>query len=95
MVLRHRHNVFCARLFKKRSPCVRIKLFRLKHRNEIFVAEILVCTVGFDMVLVDLGALYVHVTRIPFAVKRRHAVHAPVDENAELRLLIPLRRLPA
>ena len=94
MVLRHRYNVFCARLFKKRSPCVRVEFLGLKHRNEILVAEILVCTIGFDMVLVDLGALYVHVARVPFAVKRRHAVHAPVDENAELRLLIPLRRLP-
>lgn len=38
-----------------------------------------------------LATLQVHVARVPFTVKRRNRVHAPMDEDAELCVLIPAR----
>ena len=35
----------------------------------------------------------IHVARIPFAAKRRNGIDAPMDEDAELGVLVPCRSL--
>ena len=50
---------------------------------EVVLEEIVAASVAID----------VHLSRVPFATKGRHAIRAPVDENAELGILVPLRNL--
>src|SRR5277367_5454240 len=43
--------------------------------------------------LEDLATLNVHQARIPLAAIGGHRIDAPMDEDAELRVLVPLRHL--
>src|ERR1700730_16007235 len=42
------------------------------------------------MVFVHFGIFAVHIPWIPLATERRHRVNAPMDEDAELCVLVPL-----
>ena len=92
MMLRHGHHILRSRFFKKLRPLPGIELLRLEHGNEVLVAEILMGTVGFHMMLKFRTPLDIHVPGVPLAAERRHAVDAPVDKNAEFSLLKPLRQ---
>ena len=90
-MLRHGHHVARAGLGEQLRPGLGIELLRLEHRDELLVAELLLGAVGRDVVLIGLGALDVHVAGIPFVVEGGHAVHAPVNEDAQLQFVEPLR----
>ena len=68
--------------------------FRPEQGDEILVAELLLRAVGLHVVFVGRGALDVHIPGVPLVVVSGHAVNAPVDENAEFGVLIPLGGLP-
>ena len=92
MMLRHGNHIFCASLFKKLRPFFRVELLRFEHGNEILVAELLMGAIGFHMVFKFRRTLDVHISGVPFASERGHAVDAPVDENAEFSIPEPLRQ---
>ncbi len=46
-----------------------------------------------DVMLIFLRTLVIHLPRIPLAAKRRHRVRAPMNENPEFRIRIPLGAL--
>ena len=92
VMLRHGHDVLRPGALEQRRPGVGVKLLRPEQGDEVLVAEFPVGAVGGDVVLVGLGAGHVHVAGVPLAVVGGHAVHAPVDEDAELGVPVPLRR---
>ena len=65
----------------------------MKRRDEVLVAELVLRAVGLDVVLELLRALLVHVAGIPLVAEGGHGIDAPVDEDAELAVLVPRRRL--
>ena len=93
VMLRHRHHILCPGFFEQVGPGVRGELLRLEQGDEILVAERLVGAVGLDVMLKLPAALNVHVAGIPFAAEGGHGVNAPVDEDAELGVPVPLRGL--
>ena len=90
VVLRHGDHILGPGLLKQVGPGGGVKLFRLEQGNKILVAEFLVGAIGFDMMFKLRGALDIHAPGIPFVPVRGHGIHAPMDENAKLRVLIPL-----
>ncbi|MNZ79533.1 hypothetical protein D3C78_981390 [compost metagenome] len=90
-MLGNRHNIFSSCLLEQLCPFFRIKAFRLEHRNKILVAEAFMLAIGRDMMVEFLAALNVHITRVPLASECGNGIQAPMDENAELRFLIPAR----
>ena len=91
MVLRHRHHIARTGPAEQVCPGGGVEVFCPEHGNKILVAKILVGAVGFQVMLVSLFPGYVHIARIPFAVKGRHAVQSPMDENAQPALPDPGR----
>ena len=83
------HNVFRAALLKHLQPFVRIKASGGKLLD--YPAVIPVFSVCLDAVRPAFCAFQIHLPRIPFAFRRRHAVRAPVDKQPEPPLAIPLR----
>jgi hypothetical protein len=92
VMLGHRHHVARARLSKQLRPCARVEALGLEHRDEVLVAELARRPVLGQVMPVAGVAALIHHPRVPFAHERRHGVHAPMDEDAELRVLIPRRR---
>src|ERR1039458_997230 len=88
-----RYNVLCARFFERLGPSRRIEALGLEHGNEIFVAELVLWSVGNNVVLVCVEPRLIHISRIPFAAKSRNRIRSPMNENAELGVLVPLRSL--
>src|ERR1035437_7898055 len=88
-----RYDVLCARFFEQLGPCRRIEALGLEHGDEIFVAELVQWSVHSDVVLVTVESRLIHISRIPFAAKSRNPIGSPMNENAELRVLVPLRSL--
>ena len=95
VMLGHGNHILRAGTAEQVGPGGGIELFRLEHGNEVLVAELLLRAVGLDVMLELLRALDVHVAGIPLAAEGGHAVHTPVDENAELQLLVPVGGLVA
>ena len=99
-MLKYRHHVLRSGYLKQARPCDRVEMLRLEQGNEVFVPELVRRAVGRQMVLVLLRVRSIHVAGIPFAAKRRHGVNAPVNEDPELGVAIPigyfvlLERLP-
>ncbi|OPZ04340.1 MAG: hypothetical protein BWZ10_03178 [candidate division BRC1 bacterium ADurb.BinA364] len=93
VMLGHGHDKSRPGLLEQRRPVRRIELLGLEHRDEILVAELLLRAVGFDM-MVEIMPFFVflvqiHQSRIPFVAKGRHAIGAPMNENAEFVVFIP------
>ena len=86
-------HVFCSRFTEQIRPGGGIKALRFEQGNEIPVPDFFMGTVGFDMMPILLAALDIHVPGIPFVAERGHGIYTPVDEDAELGILIPLRYL--
>ena len=91
VVLGYRHHIFCARFCDKIHPLRRVELLRPEHGNKVLIAEPVLRAVDGKMMFIRLCALHVHIARIPLAAVRRNGINAPVDENAQLRILIPFR----
>src|ERR1700756_2933781 len=66
-------------------------MLRLEHGDEVLVAELVLGTIGGDVVGILGRSLAVHISWIPFAAKRRDGIDAPMDEDAELGVAIPRR----
>ena len=87
----HGNHIFGTGSLEQFHPFVGIELLGLEHGDEVLVAELGVGTVGFDVVLVFVGALLVHKTRVPFASICRNGIGAPVDKDTEFGVGKPLR----
>src|ERR1700722_6822176 len=74
------------------GPLVGVEFGRGKPRNEVFVAECGLRPECLHVVLEGRVVFHVHVARVPLAVERRDRIDAPMNEDAELGVLIPLRR---
>src|SRR5580704_11089629 len=74
-------------------PRLRIELLRLKHRNEVFVAELVLRPISRNVMFENIASLGVHLARIPLTAKSRHRIDPPMNEDAELRVLVPLGNL--
>ena len=66
-------------------------MFGLELRDKIFVTKPGLRPVDDQVVLELFRALHVHVARVPLVAEGRDAVQAPVDEDAELPILVPRR----
>ena len=89
MMLCNRHNIFSTAFFKKRNPFIRIKMFALKHRDEILITKILMFAIGINVVPVLTHFFIIHISGIPFITKGRHTVNAPMNKNSEFSIMIP------
>ena len=56
---------------------------------KVLVAELVLRSVSGDVVLVLLRSLAIHISRIPFVAEGRDRIDSPVNEDAELRVLVP------
>src|SRR5207249_12187525 len=73
------------------SPCV--EALGAEHRNEVLVPEARLRAPRLDVVPERRLVLLVHVPGIPLVPERRHRVDAPMNEDAELGVLVPPRYL--
>lgn len=89
VMLRYRNDIFSSCRGEGVRPEIRVKLFCRKKGNEIFIAEIFVRTISFDMMFVFGGSLNVHVTGIPLVSVGGYTVESPMDEDAEFSLCVP------
>mgnify|MGYP000344961181 CR=1 FL=1 len=90
VVLGHRHLVAGAGLLEEGRPPIGIKSFTPEEGNEVLVAELRLGTVGGPVVGELARAGPVHVARVPLVAKGGNGVDAPVDEDAELGVEVPL-----
>ena len=88
MVLRNRDHVLCAGFLKQLDPLIGIELLGRKHRDKILVTEILVGTIGLNMVFELSAALNVHVAGIPLIGESGNRENSPVYENAEFQVFV-------
>src|SRR5450432_3265546 len=94
-MLKDRHHILRASVLEQPRPRSRFETFSLETRDELFVAEFVGSAVGCYVMLVFVRAGHIHIPWIPFIPKRRNGVHAPVNENSEFRVLVPLRHFIA
>ena len=91
VVLSHRDDVLRSGLLEQLGPGVRVPLLGGELGNEILVAKGRLWAEMLAMPL-EIGiVLDVHAMRVPFSVVRGNRVNAPVNEDAELGIEIPLR----
>jgi len=89
VVLGDGDDVLRAGVVEEGGPGVRVKVLGFEFGNEVLVAEGGLGTVGGDVML-ELGrVLDVHVAGVPLVAEAGDGVEAPVDEDAELGVLIP------
>ena len=98
------NHVLGSRFVKQLGPRVGVEPGSRQLRNEILVAKLLVSSVCLQVMFERIAApgvlIDVHHAGIPLAHKCRYRVYAPVDEDSELRVLVPrgdfvlLQRLP-
>ena len=84
MVLGDRHDEPRPGLLEQSRPGVRVIVLRRELGDEVFVAELGLRPVGFDVVLELRRPLLVHVAGIPLAAESGDAVQPPMNEDAEL-----------
>ena len=89
VMLSYRNHIFGASFAEQFRPSIGIKFFSFEERDEIFVAELRLRAVCLYMILERIGSFHVHVARVPFAIKRRNRIDAPMNKNAKLRVLVP------
>src|ERR1035438_3544090 len=80
------------RLLVARNQSIRVPVQQRPLRAEVLVAKARWMTIMLQVILILPLPLDVHVARIPVAILR-HALRAPMRPDAELRVLIPLRRV--
>src|SRR5579859_6090560 len=83
-------DVFCASFLEEAGPGGGIEMLGFEERNEIFVAEFILRAVSRDMVFKFPGFGPVHFAGIPFGAEGGNGVNAPMDEDAEFGVLVPL-----
>ena len=93
MMFKNRNDIFRAGLFEKTGPSRSVKMLGAKHGNKILITKLCQRPIGAEVMLIFGGIQPVHIARIPFISVSRHGIHAPVNKNSELRILIPIRSL--
>ncbi len=93
MVLSDRDDVARAGIVKELCPRIRIEVLGGEFGDQVLVAEAGLRAVGGDVVGEVRHVLLIHVARVPLAAEAGHGVHAPMDEDAELGIAKPFRRL--
>ena len=94
VVLRGQHEVLRTGVVEQLHPFLRVVLLRLPLADERVVRRVL--AVGVPVVVVRRRVPLVHVVPVPLGVRAArapggHRVRTPVDEDAELRVVEPLR----
>src|SRR5215469_65845 len=84
MMLEDWHHVLRSGLLEQPGPSRWIEFLSFEFRNEILVAELLLTSVSRDVVLVLRRSGRIHQSWVPLTTKRRHRIHAPVNEDSEL-----------
>ena len=90
MVFPDGHHIFRTRLFEQLNPAVRLPAFRFEHRDEILITKNRLRAILPAVIIKSLFASKVHVPRVPLVVIGRHGIHAPVQEDAELGVPVPI-----
>ena len=91
VVFGDRHDIAGAGCPEQLCPIAGIEGLGLQHRDEVLVAKPVLRPVGLDVMLKGRIAFRVHVAGVPLTAKGRDGVDAPMDEDAELGICIPLR----
>src|SRR5208283_1893758 len=76
---------------KELGPLDRIEMLGFETRNEILVTERRGRAIRRKVVFIFSGPLLVHHARIPLAAKGRDGINAPMDKDAKLGVLVPIR----
>ncbi len=92
MVLRHREHISRPGFPEKRHPLSRVKVFRRKQGDKIFVSKVFLLPVSFPVMLKGLCAFSVHISGIPLIGIGRNTVKPPVDKNPQFFPEKPSRR---
>ena len=92
VVFGDRRHIARARLTEQTHPCFRIEVWRGKHGDEIFVAEVLHIAEAAAEIFMFGRTFPVHMSRVPFGECCGHAEHPPMDKDAEFTAAEPLRR---
>src|SRR5579884_3265274 len=75
-------------------------MFGFEHWDEVLVAELILQAICRQMMLIFWRSGHVHISWIPFIAESWNRVGSPIDENAELSVLVPfgnfvpLKRFP-
>ena len=92
-MLGDRHHVLRAGAPEQVRPAIGVEVLGLEHGDEIFVSKFRLRAVSLHVVLINWVIHQVHITWIPFVVEGGNRIDAPVNEDPELRILIPFRHL--
>src|SRR5947207_7720445 len=87
---RRRNHITRYRLLEQPRPVGGVPFFRFEHRDKVFVAKLILRAESLNVLFKGGVLLLIHVARIPL-VRSRNRERTPVNEDAELRVLIPLR----
>src|ERR1700739_3280617 len=94
VMLGHGNDVPRSRGFEQLRPVGSVEVLGAEKGNQILVTlRVLTCRKMLFEVLIGTVLLVVHIAWIPFVLGRRYRVDTPVNEDAELRVLVPLRLL--
>src|SRR5579863_3883280 len=91
MMLGDGDDVLRTGFFKDPSPLGGIEVFGFEERDQILVTLNRIAAVARTEVAVGALAGTVHVAGIPLVLGGRNRVDAPMNEDAELGILVPLR----
>src|SRR5580693_7390944 len=89
MVFGNWDDIFGASFFEELRPRCWIEVFGLEQWNKVFVSKLILSAVRGQVMFVFVGTLAIHVARVPLATECGYGIDAPVNEDAELRVLIP------
>src|SRR5579871_4815501 len=95
VMLKDRNYIFSTGVLEELRPRLGIVVLGLEHRDEVLIAELRQRAIFFNVVLIDSRARKVHLAWIPLVAESRNGVKAPVDENAEFRIFVPVWNLVA
>src|SRR5882757_8014670 len=90
MVLKDGDDITSSRFFEEICPSLGIIFLGFEHGDEIFIAELRQWPIGAYVMLVDLRPLEIHLAGIPLAAKCGNGIDAPVNEDAEFRIPVPV-----
>ena len=90
MVFEDGDNIASAGFFKEMCPGLGIILLGFEHGDEVLITEPGQRPISAYMMLIHFRPLEIHLAGIPLAAKCGDRIDAPVNEDAELRIPVPI-----